>query len=89
MIEFDSDNKLIWNKLDNKKEAETFLYFLQRELGRHMTERSMTDQKKVNALREHNELLAKLWESAWERHRGDISDTESVIRKVKEYFGIG
>ena len=87
MIKFDTDHKLIWKKI-NKEQAETFIEFLKAELGRHLVERGMTDQKAQTALREKNELLAELWKSAWQRHVEDIADIEKLIREVKEYFGI-
>jgi len=88
MINFDENHKLIWKDID-KKQVEIYLYFLQCELARHMTERSMTDQKAINSLRDKNELLAQLWRSAWERHRQDIVEIEALQRQIKEYFGVG
>lgn len=87
MIEFNEDHKLIWHKI-NKQQALVFLNFLTFERGRHTIESARTDQEEKLALQCHNELKAKLWHSAHERHRQDILDIEKLQRQVKEYFGL-
>jgi len=57
MIKFNADHKLVWEKI-TAKQAVTYIYFLNCEMARHMIERSLTDQKEKNALRERNHLLA-------------------------------
>ena len=86
MIRFGDNNKLIWKHL-KKEQVSTFIHFLNCELGRHMVERAMSDQKSLEAL-PGNKLLSELWRSAHKRHIQDIAEIEKLIREVKEYFEV-
>ena len=87
MIKFDIENKLQWKEIE-PEQANTYIHFLNMEKARHLVERAITDQKAKDALRENNELLSKLWESAHTRHQDDINAIEKLIRQVKEYHGV-
>ena len=84
-MDFDKEHKVIIETM-NKAEAKAFLGFLDEEKMRHV-EALAQAMDRVEDI-EYDIACQIFWETASQRHQGDIDDIAKVTAQVLERFGL-